>query len=391
MHRETFFHSDNKKIQKRYEKIQDYLEQGHLEDALEETRLLLNQDSQNPDVWCLEGIIRLALQEFQAAERSFDRACRLAPGNPVPVLHKARFFLTIQEFEEAGRLAEQALQWAEDPEDRLQGLFLVAQALLGHAVTLIREWEEILPDEEENVTRSTVTTISSEEEEEEPIPMEIQALLEKGVGVAEKAIALDQTNAEGWLLKAMFLSHLQQLEASLECYKQAVELEPQNTFLWHELGGVCVELGRYDEAHDVYSTLYDLEEEQNIQEGMEFGRQEFHRVAIQASQDLQEALMDDWQLPLHLSVQVEEFPGRELIEQASPKQPFDPWTASYVAFQTENSVAEIALDIVLFQRNVERQLSDDSAESLYQNVYDLLHQILLESLEMIEKHDEMEA
>lgn len=388
MQKETFFHSNNFKIQKKYDKIQDYLDQGDLEEALEETRLLLAQHSENPDVWCLEGIIRVALQEYQAAERSFDRACRLAPKNPGPALHKVRFLLTIQEHEEAARLAENAHQWAEDDEDKLHALFLLTQAHLGHASVLIEDWEKGLQEDAEEMAR--MGGISAGEEEEEPMPIEIEALLEKGLDVVEKAIALDPSHPEGWLMKAMYLTHLQRWESAVQSWKNAIEREPDNAFLWHELGQLYTQLEDYEQAKTAYLSLHQLEEGYNAEEGMEFGRHEFERVAIQAGQDLQDDLMNDWSVPLAISLSFEEFPDRERVAHAPLQQPFDPWTACHVDVESQHN-SHLTLHVVLFQRNVERELKDDTMDNLYISLYELLHQVLLEAIRAVENEDVIEA
>ena len=388
MQSESLFVSESLEQQQRYNRVQTFLEDGDLEEALEETRLLLAQDGEDSDLWCLEGIVRLALGELQAAERSFDRACSLSPDEPMPLLHKARFLLTIHEYEEAVRHVETALQWVEHLEERVEALLLLAQAQLGRAEFLIEEWQTKLEEEEDELAAQIGYV--PEEDSLPTLPLEIKALLEKGLTSVDEVLELDNKRPEGWLWHAFYMMGMNQPEQAVDSWNKAILLDPENPFFYHELGSLYTIMDEFEKAEEAFEHLYALEVAQHEQEGMEFASFDFEEIAQRACQDLQNNFIEDWGVSLPISMEVFEFPEHDLLEQAPSRQPFDPWTACHVEIQgNENS--EMSLHFMLFQRNVERQLADDSNENLYESLFELLHQILVESISMMETEEVIEA
>lgn len=59
-----------------------YLREGRTEIALEEVRIALDADPDYPLAHNLLGLVKMVLKEDRAAEESFERAFRLAPGDP---------------------------------------------------------------------------------------------------------------------------------------------------------------------------------------------------------------------------------------------------------------------------------------------------------------------
>lgn len=59
-----------------------YLEGGQLTVALDEARIALNSDSSYPLIYNLLGLTHMQMKEYPLAEEHFERALRLAPGDP---------------------------------------------------------------------------------------------------------------------------------------------------------------------------------------------------------------------------------------------------------------------------------------------------------------------
>lgn len=306
----------------------------------------------------------------------------------MPLLHKSRFLLTVQEFEEATSALEAAIQCADSEEEEAEALFLLSQALLGQAESLIEQWQEELEQGDEDFEAQM--GYAPESEEGQPLPDEVVSLLERGLYTVESALERDSERPDGWLWKAYILSTLGQFEEAIEGWKKAIELDPENAFFFHELGSLYLQVGENELAQDAFDHLYNLELQQHKQEGMEFATYEFEEIAKQACDDLQDELLEGLGISIPFSLAVEEFPTRELIEQASQEEPFDPWTTCHVEIGSEQEDS-MSLDFLLFQRNVERQLLDDSPENLYRNLFELLNQILIESLSLVENEEVIEA
>lgn len=379
MEKDTAVNYDDLFMQQKYQQVQIFLEDGDLEEALEETRLLLAEHGDNPQSWCLEGIVRMALQEFQAAHRAFDRACEISPDDPTPILHKSRFMLAMDEYDDALRLTESALDCAEDDDDRVDAYILQVQALLGRSEQILENLEEEL-DEEAFI----------DDEGELALPLEVEALFEKGIGIVEKALELEEHNPEAWLFRSILLTNLSRTEEALESWEQAIQHDPNNPFFWHEAAGLYAAEGDFEKAHDYFGKLYELEVKNHAEEGMEFAQYEFEQIALKAAENLQDDFAEEFEIVLPISVEVEEFPSQSLMEEASERQPFDPWTACHVELEAD-SPEDFALNFLLFQRNVERQLVDDSPENLYKSLYELLQQILLESIKLMDAEEVIEA
>jgi len=65
---------------------------------------------------------------------------------------------------------------------------------------------------------------------------------------AEKSVALDESNAEGWLNLGHCLRNEGDLAAALQCCERSVALKPDYVEAWSNRGGVLLDLQRYAEA-----------------------------------------------------------------------------------------------------------------------------------------------
>lgn len=359
----------------------DLLEDGDLEGALEQARLLLAQDGENPSFWCMEGQIRLALGEVQSAERAFKRAIELAPGHPEPMFNMANYHLVLEEFDEALRMAGQAIEFAEDDEARFNAYLLQGEAQLGHARRLIEEWEaEVLEVDEHGIPQALQR---NEAFELPPLPPEIEALLEKGLETTEKALRLDDEAHEVHDLKAQYLHQMGDIKAAIIGWEKAAEIAPYEPVYWHYLGNAYVEAEDYDEAYKAFRELFEIEADSH--EGMDFAREEFLHIAKHACQELEAEVHDHLETPVVFHISVEDFPSEDLIEQAPKQYPFDPWIPCIIKPGPDASDAHESVEFVLFQRNVEREVGTDDPEEMLQFIFELLNMLLIQASELIDE------
>jgi Flp pilus assembly protein TadD len=382
--------ANNTEINNKYKEIETFIDEGELEEALEETRLLLAKYDKNSDIWCLEGQVRLALNEFQAAERSFDRACQLAPGHPKPLFYKAKFFIVIQDYEEASRQAELALKYAEHPEDRAFGFYLQAEALFFHSEDLIHQWLEDLAIEDEELT--AVGAYTTKRDKIPPMPAEIQALLEKGLALIQRSIDIDDQKADTWRLLGHYQLKLNIPEHTIHSWQKAAELDPYTPDFWHDLGALYTELGEFEQADESFRRLYDIDKEAQRDQGLEYSHSEFADISKHACRDLEEDILEEYDMPLAIYLSMEEFPSAELFELTSPNQPFDPWTPCRLEMSSYPSANNLSIHFTIYQRNVERLLlNDKSPDNLYEIIYDLLRNLLQEASEITEEDNVIQA
>jgi tetratricopeptide (TPR) repeat protein len=376
----------NEDIMALFEEAYELLEEGELEDALEQARRLLAIDDENAMAWCLEGQIRLALGEVQPAERAFDRACRLSPGNPEPLFHKTNFLLVLEEYEEACRQAEQSLQFAQAADDRFQAYLLLAEAQQGHARMLTDEWEAELHGADSPAELALAHM--HDDEEHAPPPPEIIALLEKGLASVQKALDIDDEAPEALDLKAQYQLMLGDLEGAIASWEHAAQVAPYEPVYWHFLGNAYAEVEEFDKAYEAFQELYSLEA--NDDEGMEFGRDEFLEIARQACADLEAEVHDQLEAPIVFTVSAEDFPSEDLIESAPREYPFDPWIPCVIK-PGPPSEAHESVEFVLFQRNVEREAVTEEPEELYQFIAELLGTLLLQASAYMDEEEPIEA
>lgn len=69
-----------------------YYELGNMSVALEEVRVALAADSSYAPAYSVQGLVYMDLKDVPAAQSSFERAMRLAPGDP-DILHNYGWFL----------------------------------------------------------------------------------------------------------------------------------------------------------------------------------------------------------------------------------------------------------------------------------------------------------
>ncbi|MCB9638293.1 MAG: tetratricopeptide repeat protein [Myxococcales bacterium] len=365
-------------LQMRYEQALEMIDEGELEDALDESRKLLAEDDQNPFFWCLEGKIRQMLGEEQAAERAFDRACQLEPGMAEPQLYKAAFMIELGRYEDAIGVLKQALQYTDDPIDERDAYFMWAEAEIHIArEALTQLMEEMSEMFEEGSEQPSLT-----------MPPDVRQQLERGLELTQKAIDLNSELADLWHLRAGVLMDLEQTDEALRCYEEALRQEPDRPDFLHDMGLACEVAERYEDARKCYRKLYDLETSEEI-EGMEFSRAEFSEMAHEVWHSLENALMEMLDEPLPpFEVVTEDFPSADLLDQAPADSPFNPWAPLRLEI-SQKGEEDPQIRCIFYQRNIEREVDTEEPHEMIEYLRFLLEDVLfnlsnLESLEPLE-------
>ena len=354
-------------LEEKWIAAQQLFANGAYEEALEETRLLLAEKDDFYSFWCLEGHIRIALEEFKAAERAFNRACDEAPETAEPLLHKARFLNVLERFDEAESCLEEAALYTETPDDQRDAFFLQAQTKFGIAQHL---WVEMFGEfiEESDMMGEAPMSMPN-------TPEEITELLEEALELTEKAIELEVEHETPaiWHLRAHCLLRMERLEESVECFQKAVELSPEESELWHDLGLAYEEMDDEDGARAAYQELHRLTLESTNGLELSFEPDEFAEHFKNAWQDQESDAIENLEVNTpNVDFEFREFPDAAQLEDPS-QTPFDPWAFWHPILDDQSD----AHKIMLYQRNIERELSTEDPEELYMAARQLSQEILL--------------
>tara|TARA_B100000609_G_scaffold199551_1_gene204035 strand:- start:7676 stop:9010 length:1335 start_codon:yes stop_codon:yes gene_type:complete len=392
-------------LEQQFDEAMRLLEEGDFVEALEQTRLLLAADDSQHDFWSLEGQIRLALGELQAAERSFNRACEVAPGLARPLLHKARFFNFLERFDEAFRTGEQALQFTEEDEDRRDAYLVQAESHIQLARQKLFEIMQDLEEEAELMEQYSHSHDHSHDHDHDHshdhlhqldllsgdniITPELKEHLELGLELCEKSLSIDEDIVDAWFLKATALFQLEQYEEAAEAFRRTVELDPSDSEYWSGLG-MCLELLEdYDGARSAYAEIFGIETSEDA-EGMEFGREEFAEISRHVIQDIESEFLEMFGQPLPpISVETRDFPELELVEEMDDDTPFNPLLYPFRIDQPEDEEELDELHLVLYQRVIEREAETDDADELADHIHDLFLRLFEDILVYVDEEDDI--
>ena len=91
-------------------------------------------------------------------------------------------------------------------------------------------------------------------------------LLDRGLALSERALAIDSLSPEAWLARAYLLqlADPNHPEAALPAYSRAVELDPTNPEAHHQYGQTLMSVGRYAEARNAYHAALAIEPERPL-------------------------------------------------------------------------------------------------------------------------------
>jgi tetratricopeptide (TPR) repeat protein len=210
----------------------------HYEQALTSAEAAIAEDDRNPLGHRQAALANLALENYEAAGKEFDRASELRPlyeledagirerawidlyQRAVPLVNQAAYEEATGLFEDANAI------YAERPE---------AMITLGQLYAQLREHDKAL----ENLDRA-VAIINSD----------------KALEMDSATVALWQEQAEGIpILRAQVLADAGRFEEAVAAFRAIVEANPDDMMAQRNLATILVEMGNTDEAFAVYDEL----------------------------------------------------------------------------------------------------------------------------------------
>lgn len=349
--------------------------EGHLAaERWEDARALIQQMmltySQEAVVWCLEAQMRMGMADWEAAELALGQAQQLDPFGSEPMLLWARYCGQMKRYAEAVQSAADAVAQAEEPEERREATLLhgalvwawLCDAQWGEE----DEWDE--DGQEEELVMFAQEALSMLEEEEY-IPPELPA--------------------QGWALQARFLRWLGEPEEASRIWPKAIERAPQELDYAYEAAQNLEDLEEFEEAHAAYMALFAREQEAFASPDAPALRVSEETFA-EAAQEAWQELFETWELdqaPVEFAFSTMVYPSLAMMEESSPDDLFDPRVGLHVAFHAL-LVDTPTVEMILFQRNIERDLEGDDPTGLTLAIRDLLESCLDRVTAIIEEEPE---
>jgi len=247
-----------------WERVHELLEEGSLDEALEDAASLVAQALDSAEAHCLVGMVRAQRGEAEAALSSLERALTLDPNLTSARLEKARVLYDETRFEDViETLREQR---------SVEALYLAASALY-----------ELGEHEEAGEVCDQALAI-----EELPELRHLEALLrlqraepEEALAAARRSIELDPELAEGHHALGLSYTQLGRIAESDAAFARAAQLDPESHFRPFRLGTedfdevvdeALAELPEEFESYldNVEVAVEDVPEAALLKEGLEF-------------------------------------------------------------------------------------------------------------------------
>jgi Tfp pilus assembly protein PilF len=110
----------------------------------------------------------------------------------------------------------------------------------------------------------------------------------------DKAIKLDPKNAEAYLAKADAGVHVPKVsQEEIEAlYKKAIELQPDNPFIYQSYAAFCMDIGKFNEAEMAYNKAAENDPDSAPYYYSEFGVEYYRRAPVVYEQHLDDNTRD---------------------------------------------------------------------------------------------------
>lgn len=342
---------------KLYKEVKDLYEQGQFAQARDKLKEVLIEKPEDPDLWCLEARIRISLDDADAAIYAIEQACQFAPDQCEPYLLQADFYNSYEQFKEAAEASKQAVLLATNPEQKRDALFQQGDAIFGMVHQELFLLSEDLEDESEYIR----------------LPPELEAQLGSGLEIIDQVIDLDPNFACVWELRANYMDLLDLSSEALEAWRQAVRIEPQNPDYVHGLAKTLEDLEEFDEAHSAYNQLYALDTElfgRDDAEPLLFAPKLFATTAQETWADIQNEMIAD-SVPLLFEFDTAIYPPKQMMEASTAQSLMDPRTNLHIEVEA-NLPHDPIVRLLIFQRNIERDLPNDDPDELYYAIREIM-------------------
>jgi len=371
-------YEENTPLPTLYASAKEDYEAGRYQDGLRITKELLMRDFGDVRFWLLEAKLRMAIEDLAGANPAIEQAMQLEPESPEPILLRARLALAEGFFEEALSWCEEAYHWVDS--DIVEGDIdlLRAEALLAKVESAVADIRENLEDEDEGPMRSV------------PITPALEGELEEGLRAARSVPSPHPSYCQALAIAAQLYNMKGEEGAAIESWYDALEIAPNEPLYLRELGQLLESVEEEEEAIAVFRRLFEVDMaaiEASEGEGLLVEPEVFEQMA----QEIWDPLFEEWlqDVPFPFEMKIVEHPTHELFEAFSEDEPFDPRLSIHVEF-ISNLPEPPTVRLLVFQRNVERQVPEGQSEELDLTLEHLLEDTLLKLLAVLsEGNDEM--
>jgi tetratricopeptide (TPR) repeat protein len=254
------------------------------------------------------------------------------------------------------------LDQAESQEDEYAVLLSQARTSLMEAQTEIDEMVEEMAEEEEEVP------------EVMQIPDELVEIFEDGLEALGDILEEAPEHAEALALEADFYSLMNQPEKAVDSRNKALKSMPEKMEWLHAQAEEMERMEEGDKACALYRRLFALEHKALLEAknpyGLFFEATEFESMCAKAWQGLEAEIREEG-VTLDFSIVCEPMPSKELVEEAIPEEPFDPWTGFHLVIEPRD-IGRDLIKITVFQRNVERFWRDSGDVTILEMLSDIL-------------------
>lgn len=287
----------------------DLIAKGDLVAAEVSARRVLEMDGSAPEAHTLLGAIASARGDAEEALEHYKRAMDLDPEYVDPVLYAAELYLgPLDDLDKAKKLAEQALDLAEEEDEFVDALLLKAEICIGG-------------DDEE----------------------EAAATLEDLPDVALPEPSYELRAGHVWL-------ELGELDRAERHLRRAVEGDAELADAWYDLGLVHEERGQTDERIRIMQKVRELDlAEPEL--AWSFPDAEFDRIVEDALAELPERAR---KLIENVPIQIDDYPNAELVGEGLDPRSLGVFSGVPLGEKsTLGAVPQLDV-IVLFGRNIHR-------------------------------------
>jgi predicted Zn-dependent protease with MMP-like domain/Flp pilus assembly protein TadD len=295
-----------------WERVHELLEEGKLDQALEDAESLVAQAPESAEAHCLVGMVRAQRGDAEAALSSLEQALALDPSLTPAKLEKARVLYDETRFEDV-------IKTLRD-EGAVEALYLAASALY-----------ELGEHEEAD-------------------------------GVCDRALALEELPELRHLEALLGLSRAEPNEA-LAAAGRSIELDSELAEGHHALGLSLTQLGRIEEADAAFARAADLDPESYFRP-FRLSPEDFDEVVDEALAELPEEFESYLE---NVEVAVEEVPDTALVREGLE---FD-LLGFYQGGTIQSESRDFPDRVLLFQRNLEN--ISPNRESLIEEICDTVY------------------
>lgn len=354
--------------------IKEFIRHKQWKEAASLLQTMLRDSYNDAEVWHLEASYRMQTDDWESAEHAIGQAMQLAPTSPGTFLVQAQFEAA------AGQYYEALLGLEQVDFDGLDADVLTEHALM-YAKVCLAWFKEESEDQQHLVEEEDIAFYMTPELED--------AMVE-GVRRVKALLELASDNVEAHVFKAKLAEAQDRETEALLSWERANELAPNDQDILYGLARTLESLDYLDEAFEAYSSLHALEAEswEGDEPPLLFSRDAFEESAMSAWSTIQE----EWSLaeqPFVFRFRTEVFPSSALMAEGSPEELFDPRVGLHVSF-LDPFAEKPVIEMVMFQRNIERDMEGDELSSLSFAIGDLIESYIERVFSILEQDEEDE-